>query len=62
MRLPNMVEEWTFSPSQYVQEAISNVERFFQDLDGFMLFMNINAPLSNLYRPEMDGDDGAYYQ
>ena len=25
MHLPNMVEAWTFSSSQYVQEAVSNV-------------------------------------
>ena len=68
MRLPNMVEAWTFSSSQYVQEAVSNVEKFIQDIDGSMLSMKINAPLSNGYRPELDsspeldGSDGAYYQ
>ena len=68
MRLPNMVEAWTFSSSQYVQEAVSNVEKFLQDLDESMLSMKINAPLSNGYRPELDsspeldGSDGAYYQ
>ena len=44
MRLPNMVEAWTFSSSQYVQEVVSNVEKFLQDLDGSMLSMKINAP------------------
>ena len=64
MCLPNMVEAWTFSSSQYFQEAVSNVEKFLQDLDGSMLSMKINAPLSNGYRPELelDGADGAYYQ
>ena len=68
MRLPNMVEAWTFSSIQYVQEAVSNVEKFLQDLDGSMLSTNINSPLSNDYRPELDsspeldGSDGAYYQ
>ena len=68
MRLPNMVEAWTFSPIQYVQEAVSNVEKFLQDLDGSMLSININAPLSNGYipeldsSPELDGADGSYYQ
>ena len=68
MRLPNMVETWTFSSNQYVQEAVSNVEEFLQYLDGSMLSMNINAPLSNGYRPELDisteldGADGYYYQ
>ena len=27
MRLPNMVEAWTFSLSQYVQEAVCNFEK-----------------------------------
>ena len=68
MRLPNMVEAWTFSSSQYVQEAIYNAEKFLQDLDGYMLSTKINDPLSNDYRPELDsspeldGADGAYYQ
>ena len=54
--------------SHYVQEAVSNVEKFLQDLDGSMLSMKINAPLSNGYRPELDssykldGADGAYDQ
>ena len=65
MRLPNMVESWTFSLSQYVQEAVSNVEKFLQDLDGSMSSTNISAPLSNYYRPELyispelDGSDGS---
>ena len=68
MRLPNMVEAWTFSSSQYVQEAVSNVEKFLQDLYGSMLSTNINAPLSNVCRPELDSSpeldeaDGDYYQ
>ena len=58
-----MVEAWTFSLSQYVQEAVSNVEKFLQDIDGSMLSMKINSPLSNGYRPELDSSpelDGAY--
>ena len=68
MRLPNMVEVWTFSSSQYAQEAVFNVEKFLQDLDESMLSMKINAPLSNGYRPELDspheldGADGTYCQ
>ena len=68
MRLPNMLEAWTFSLRQYVQEAVSNVENFLQDLDVSMLSTNINASLSNYCRPELDsspeldGADGAYYQ
>ena len=68
MRLPNRVEAWTFISRQYVQEAISNVEKFLQDLDGSILSKNINAPLSNDCRhkldssPELDGADGDKYQ
>ena len=68
MHLPNMVEAWKFSSSQYVQESVSNVEKFLQDLDGSMLSMKINAPLSNGYitelesYPKLDGADGDYYQ
>ena len=62
------MEGWSFSLSQYVQEVVSNVERFPQDLDGSMLSMKIHALLSNDYRseldssPELDGADGPYYQ
>ena len=52
-RLPNMAEAWTFSSSQYFQEAVSNVEKYLQDLDFFKLSTKINAPLSNNYRPEL---------
>ena len=68
MCLQNMVEAWTFSSIQYVQEAVSNVDKFLQDLDGSMLSMNINAHLSNEYKPkmdsspELDGAYGSYYQ
>ena len=68
MCLLNMVEAWTFSSSHYVQEAVSNVEKFLQDLDGSILSMKINDHLSNGYRPELDsspeldGADGAYYK
>ena len=68
MRLPNMVEAWKFSLIHYVQEAVSNVEKFFKDIDGYMLSTKINSPLYNDYRPELDsfpeldGADGAYYQ
>ena len=68
MRLPNMVQAWIFSSIQYVQESVSNVEKFLQGLDGSMLSTKINDPLSNGYRPELyistelDGSDGDYYQ
>ena len=68
IRLPNMVKAWTFSSSQYVQGAVSNVETFLQYLDGYIFSTNTNNPLSNNYRPvmdsspELDGVDGDYYQ
>ena len=68
MRLPNMEEAQTFSLIHYVQETVSNVETFLPDIDGSMLYTNINAPLSNEYRtelynsPELNGADGAQYQ
>ena len=68
MRLPNMVEAWNFSLRQQAQEAVSNIDKFIQDIDGSMLSMNINATLSNGYipeldlSPELDVDDGDYYK
>ena len=68
MRLPNIVQAWTFSSIQYVQEVVSNVENFLQDIDLSMLSMKINAPLPNGYIPELDSSpeldraDGEYYQ
>ena len=65
MFLPNMVEASTFSSTQYVQEAVSNVEKFLQYIDGSMISTKINATLSSDYRPELDsspefdGSDGA---
>ena len=54
MRLPNMVEARNFSSSQYVEEAVSNVEKFLQDLDVSMFSMKINTPSSSDYIPELD--------
>ena len=54
MRFPNTVEARTFSSSQYFQEAVSNVDKFLQDLDGSMLPMKINATVFYGYRPELD--------
>ena len=53
MLLPNL-EARTFSLSQYVQEVVSNVEKFYHDLDESMLSTNINAPLSNDYILELN--------
>ena len=68
MRLLNIVEAWNFSLSHYVQEAVSNVDKFLQDIYVSMFSTKINSPLSNYCRPELDSSpeldeaDGAYYQ
>ena len=62
MRLPKMVEAWTFCLSKYGQESVSNVEKFLQYLDGYMFSTKINTPLSNGYIHELDSStelDGA---
>ena len=42
--LPNGVEMWAMSTSQYVQEGIRNVA----------LRKSTNSPLAGIYRPELD--------
>jgi len=65
--LPNGVEAWSMSSSQYVQEAVRNVEDHLKE-QGRALSKGTNAPLSTGYRPEDDvteelGDeDASYYQ
>lgn len=58
IRLPNMVEAWTFISRQYIKEAVSNVEKPLQNQDGSKLSTKINSPLSNDYRPELDSSPG----
>ena len=67
MKLPNGVEAWAFSSSQYVQAAVKNVEEYLNK-KGMKLKKGVKAPFTSSYRPEVDGseeldDEGAtYYQ
>ncbi len=51
--LPNGVQTWAFSASQYVQEAVKKVEDILKD-KGMKLTTRANTPLSPSYRPELD--------
>ena len=65
--LENGVEAWSFSSSQYVQNAVNNVEEYLHKL-GKCLPKKATSPLSNNYRPESDVSPeltsalGSYYQ
>jgi hypothetical protein len=65
--LPNGVTAWAISASQYIQEAVKNVEEHLKRND-MVLKRGTNSPLSNNYRPECDAtpelseSDGSYYQ
>ena len=51
--LENGVDAWSFSSSQYVQNAVSNVEEYLRRIDR-SLPKRANAPFTNDYRPEID--------
>ena len=65
--LPNGVEAWAFSASQYVQEAVAKVEAHLKK-QNMKLCNKATLPLVNDYRPEIDqsrelDDEGVtYYQ
>ena len=65
--LVNGQKAWSFSPSQYVQEAVRNVEDHLAKLNR-KLPTNNKTPMVTSYRPELDvsplleGSDAAYYQ
>jgi Reverse transcriptase (RNA-dependent DNA polymerase). len=67
MELPNGSKAWAFSASQYVQEAVKNLERELE-LKNMKLSVKATAPISSGYRPELDvspeldSDDAAHYQ
>ena len=67
VKLPNGVEAWAFSSSQYVQAAVKNVEEY-MDRNGMKLKKNARAPFTTDYRPEIDGseelndEDSTYFQ
>ena len=59
---------YAFSSSQYVQEAVANVENYLKYVEGSHIKMKRTSPLSVDYRPELDQSpelspkDAAYYQ
>jgi hypothetical protein len=67
VELENGVKAWAFSSSQYVQEAVRNIERYL-DLQGGKLPVRAETPMQTSYRPELDVTpelkviDAAYYQ
>ena len=66
VQLPNGVESWAISTSQYVQESVKNVEAHLKR-KGMALRKGMNSPLSSKYRPECDASpelseiEGSYY-
>ena len=65
--MDNGAEAWSFSSSQYVQAAVSNVETYLSE-KGEKLPAKALTPLSSNYRPEIDTSselgsvESAYYQ
>ena len=50
----NGTKTWQFSSSQYVQEAVSNVEKYLAATDRILPPRRRTTPLSTNYRPEID--------
>ena len=67
MILPNGEKAWAFSASQYVQEAVKNLEKQLEER-GMKLTVKASAPIASGYRPELDvspeldPDDASHYQ
>ena len=65
--MKNGVKKWSFSSSQYVQNAVKNVEVYLRD-SGETLLKHWTSPLTLDYRPEVDvrpelgSKQAAYYQ
>ena len=65
--LDNGVEAWAFSSSQYIQNAVKNVEDYLMKC-GKKLPKRATAPFTSNYRPEidvtpeLDSIQGAYFQ
>ena len=61
------VDAWSFISSQYVKEAVSNVENYLREKKQTFPKQR-DAPISNKYQPEIDESaeldavDAAYYQ
>ena len=67
MELPNGVQAYAMSMSQYVQEAVKNVEAHLRK-KGLALLKKAASPLTSNYSPEIDAskeldeESAAYYQ
>lgn len=67
VQLENGVKAYGFSASQYVKNAVTNVEKYLTER-GMKLPCKANTPLSTGYRPEADvslpleAEDANYYQ
>ena len=67
VQLPNGVEAYAVSMSQYVQEAVRNVEEHLKKRD-LALLKKASTPVAANYSPELDAsdeldaDDATYYQ
>lgn len=67
MTLPNGEKAWAFSASQYVQEAVKNLDMQL-DEKGMKLMVKASAPIASGFRleldgsPELDPDDASHYQ
>ena len=65
--LNNGVVAWSFSSSQYVQAAVSNVEEYLRIKKDMKLPARVSSPLMSNYRPELDTTpelspaDASYY-
>ena len=63
----NGKERWAFGSTQYVREAVNNVEEYIEK-KGEKLTTKLFTPLANKYRPEVDISDeiqdkeASYYQ
>ena len=70
VELENGVNAWRFSPSQYVQTAVMNVEAYLdsQDSKHWKMPSKADTPLTTTYTPKLDVSrelnetDAAYYQ
>ena len=66
--LENGIKAWSFSSSQYVQEAVSNVHKYLTERGKKYPSKAPGAAIKNDYRPEVDQTeelsptDAAYYQ
>ena len=54
VQLENGVEAWAFGSSQYVQDAVKNVEEYVKDKDNLNVTSRAETPIQTLYRPELD--------